>query len=94
MPSNIELPRTLNAGRRNRLGENGHVGSVGLERDEDVSRLNAVFFSELGDDGVGQEGRVVRSQRGVGSHDNALRFAKVEKLLLVARAKTETKGVS
>lgn len=57
-----------------------------MERDEDVGRLDVVLGSDLLDNFVVEEGRVVRSERRVCGYCDPLRNREIDDILLGARA--------
>jgi hypothetical protein len=72
------------AGGGDRLGDDVHTRAVGLERDKDVRRLDVVLLSELENDRVLAERRVVRAEGRVRGDDDALAAAELNDLLLRA----------
>lgn len=59
---------------------------VCLERDQDISRPDTVLRGKLADNGVREEGRIVRSQGRVGGDDYSFLEAVFNDVLLRTRA--------
>lgn len=58
---------------------------VGMERDQEVGRLDAILAGNLAYNGVLEEGRVVRSQGRVGGDDDPFLEAVIDNIFLRTR---------
>jgi hypothetical protein len=58
--------------------------SVGLEGDQNVGGLDVILVGNLLHDFVSEQGRVVRSERGVGRDGDSLGVAEIYNILLGA----------